>query len=51
VISWGVLPEVSSSNSQNSCRPARPKFAVIEGGRKVPSTMPGVALPLHAKSA
>jgi hypothetical protein len=51
VISWGVLPEASSADAQNSCRPARLKFAVIEGGRKLPSTAPDVALPLHAKSA
>jgi hypothetical protein len=51
VISWGVLPETSSTNSQNARHPARLKFAVIEGGRQVTSTTSDAAPPLHAKSA
>jgi hypothetical protein len=51
VISWGVFPDTSAMNAQNGRRAARPKFAVIEGGRSVTSTTPDVALLLRAKSA
>lgn len=50
VISWGALPETPSSNGHHVGRPARPRFAVIEGGRQVAPNEMG-AVPLRARSA
>jgi hypothetical protein len=51
IISWGILPDMSSLNSQKVLRAARPKFALIDGGRKATSIAPDEAPLLQAKSA
>lgn len=50
VISWGSLPDAPFTNARSIQRPVRPKFAVIEGGRRDAPASVG-ALPLQARSA